>query len=619
LGNKLRQVSLLAAILFLGSAFARAASDIQTNSVDHLQELAALDPHSTTNLTQLATLATTEKKKAKSEKKTARDAEDLKNLPTGELEKHFAEGGNKQKARAFQAIGQLAQDALKAKDAPTRDARVADILEIQAAVHNTTLPLVPEKLGVFTSWIFFFKNLSGTIGRGTTLATNLANPPIHGGDNGRSDPLPSTFWTRPKAIAEEDLYVGFGRDNLPRTETPVWNYSAPKTSSGTHGGFDVELNGERFKIKFGDVNSEPFTARIFDALGYHVDPTDYAPLVTVHYDRRMLREFHLRRPLTMKITPLGIHVGTVQLQTHYDPFTFITSAVFKDGHSISGMALKQMLFTHARLPHPEDSPENFRTNIEATLDYLVVAPANVQPREGPTQSIGSWDFGELGHENLRELRGAGLLAAWLGWFDSRADNTKLRLVRESNDAQLQHFFSDLGGGMGAGTGLFSPRGENPNDFSWTFTEPEIIRGPGQMTTPFRIVHFKPTIPTQAFADMTVDDARWMARLIGQLTENQLRAALIASGYDNAEAQLYLEKLISRRDQMVLDLGLEKEIPLLRSARPDHDFSYHPATDGNFVARVNNATVSARQSAAVIEHGKMIQRSDKNRLVAAGAN
>jgi hypothetical protein len=252
-------------------------------------------------------------------------------------------------------------------------------------------------------------------------------------------------------------------------------------------------------------------------------------------------------------------------------------------------------------------PENFRTNVEAELDYLVMAPANVQPRDGPTQSIGSWDFGELVHENLRELRGAGLLAAWLGWFDSRADNTKLRLVRDAEDVQLLHFFSDLGGGMGSGTGLFSPRGEDPNKFTWTFTTPEIVRGPGQMTTPFRIQQFKPTVPTEAFAAMTGDDAGWMARLIGQLTENQLRAALIASGYDNIEARLYLEKLISRRDRMIIDLRLQDEIPLLRPEPLNRNFSYDPAADGPFTAKVNGAMISARESTAIIVRGKSLKR------------
>jgi hypothetical protein len=279
--------------------------------------------------------------------------------------------------------------------------------------------------------------------------------------------------------------------------------------------------------------------------------------------------------------------------------------VFKDGHSISGAALKKILFKDPNHSHPEDSPDNFRPEVEATLDYLVTAPANVQPREGPTQSIGSWEFGGLGHENRRELRGAGLLAAWLAWFDSRADNTKLRIERDADEVQLAHFITDLGGGMGAGTGWFSARGENPNDFTWTFTAPEIIRGPGRITTPFRVEHFRPTVPTPAFAAMTVDDARWMARMIGQLTENQLRGALIASGYDNAESRLYLEKLISRRDRMVRDLKLENEIPLLRPNGQNHEFNYHPSADGPFAATdPAGAKIFARESAQIISSGRL---------------
>jgi len=99
----------------------------------------------------------------------------------------------------------------------------------------------------------------------------------------------------------------------------------------------------------------------------------------------------------------------------------------------------------------------------------------------------------------------------------------------------------------------------------------------------------------------------MARLIGQLTENQLRAALIASGYDNAEARLYLEKLIGRRDGMILDLRLQDEIPLLRPALLNHDFSYNPAMDGPFSANVNGTTIVARNSAKVISRGKILKR------------
>src|SRR5262249_48496172 len=161
----------------------------------------------------------------------------------------------------------------------------------------------------------------------------------------------------------------------------------------------------------------------FYALGYHADPTDYAPEIRIHYDRRMFREFNLRKPLTMWIAPLGIRLWSVQLQPHYDPFKFVTTAVLKDGRKISGAEFKQMLFKNPSLSDPQDSPENFRTDVEASVDYLVMPAANVQPRDGPTESVGAWQFGGLGHENRRELRGLGLLAAWLSWFDSRTDNT----------------------------------------------------------------------------------------------------------------------------------------------------------------------------------------------------
>lgn len=609
LGNDLRRAFVLGVSLLCCIGSGIAAPDVETNSAALFHQLTTLNPLWATNLVKITNLAdhaaALEKRPSKAEKKSARDSEDLKNFPAVELQKIFAEDSAKQEARAFNALGRKAQEALHADD--TGDILIAEVAEIQAALRNARHPPVPEKLGLFTSWIFFFENRSGPIGHGHTPATNLTASDKPGSDGGKSDPQDSTFWKRPTEIANENLYAGFGRDNFPHLEDSMCEYSGPKTSSGTHGGFDVECNGERFKIKFGDLNSEPFTTRIFFALGYHVDPTDYAPRIKIRYDRRMLREFHLRKPLTMQITPLGIHVSSIQLQTHYDPFAFISTAVFKDGRKVSGAALKQLLFINSRLAHPEDSPENFRTEVEASLDYLIMAPANVQPRDGPTQSIGSWEFGELGHENLRELRGAGLLAAWLAWFDSRGDNTKLRLVRDTKDVQLLHFLSDLGGGMGAGTGFFSPHGENPNNFAWTFTAPEIVRGPGRMTTPFRIQHFKPTVPTPAFAAMTADDARWMARLIGQLTENQIRAALIASGYDNAQARLYLEKLINRRDKMMLDLKLENEIPLLRPNGQNHDFSYYPSADGPFTAVVGGTNLVARESSNILVHGRIFRQ------------
>jgi len=106
--------------------------------------------------------------------------------------------------------------------------------------------------------------------------------------------------------------------------------------------------------------------------------------------------------------------------------------------------------------------------------------------------------------------------------------------------------------------------------------------------------------------MTLDDARWMARLIAQLTEEQIVQALVASGFDSAQVKLYTEKLISRRDQMVRDLGLAGEIRPLRPDGSNQVFSYNPGFDGPVKIRTaDGREVVARVSDLVVEKGKTL--------------
>ena len=105
----MRRALALAVILFWGLVPARASAVGETNSAVLFQELTTLDPYSETNLVKLAALAeraaVIEKNESKAEKKAARDAEDLKNLPTAELQKIFADDSAKHDSRGFSAIG----------------------------------------------------------------------------------------------------------------------------------------------------------------------------------------------------------------------------------------------------------------------------------------------------------------------------------------------------------------------------------------------------------------------------------------------------------------------------------------------------------------------------------
>lgn len=575
------------------------------------------DPVTLSNLwveaKELAALAEQEEKQRKAELKQRRQTVPLAEMPLDELKDYHHEPSEmitSRERRGLEEIARLAQESLQAKSAESRALLLEQIREVQVAVQNNRRSPLPDKVGLITFWSPLIQSLQRDVGIGKMPATNLVTSSTNGTDVSRYAPQPSTFWKPPIEIAEQDLYAGFGRASLPRYDRVIATYHSPKTSAGARPGFEIEIEGVRYKVKFGEVHSEPFTARIFHALGYHVDPTDYTAAVRLSYDRRLFREFHLRKPLTIRIQPFGIPSYTVQLQDRFDPFEFIAKVVLKDGTEMSGMMFKSKLLLNRDEDHPETEAGNFRPEIEAEVAYLVTVPANIQLEDVPAKSIGPWEFEGLGHEHRRELRGAALLAGWLGWFDARFDNTRLRVLRTEQGGELQHFFTDLGSGMGGPHKIFLSHGEDPNHFAWRFTKSEIVRGPGRMTTPFRIVNFRPNVKTKAFAEMTVDDARWMARLIGQFTEAQLSAGLIGAGYDSSETRLYLEMLVSRRDHMIRDLKLAGEISLLRPDGVTHKFDYDPSVDGAMsVTNVGGDKISARVGGQIIRSGKLIQLVD----------
>jgi len=187
----------------------------------------------------------------------------------------------------------------------------------------------------------------------------------------------------------------------------------------------------------------------------------------------------------------------------------------------------------------------------------VTREANIQLKDENIQSIGPWTFDDLGHEHLRELRGAGVLAAWVGWWDARFENTRLRVADTPYGKMLRHYFNDLGAGLGRAAGTFSHSSEDSNDFVPTFTRS--FRRFGELRIEFP--DYEPIEDNGAFKQITFDDARWMARLIAQFSEEQIRAGLKASGFSPAETAIYARKLISRRDQLLRDTRLTNEFSI----------------------------------------------------------
>lgn len=466
------------------------------------------------------------------------------------LEEHATAAGGEpalsKREERGQAVLTWLQDRIQlATNAAQRRAFERDVAEIRAALSNNAAAPVPPVVDVFGLPFVHYRYATARVGTGETPAANVA--PDKRNDRSLNDPLPSSFWQRPTNINAQDLAAGFGRAQKPIFHEELWTYTGPKRSYGGHAGFDAASGRRRIKVKFGEVHSEPFTARIFHALGYNAEPVDYTPGIRIRYDRRLITEFNSRKPVNTKVTVLGLlPVWTIQFQPKHDPFRFITAAVLHDGTSVSGQELSSLLLREGQ----------FDEAFEQRISWLQMAEANVQIRDEVQQNIGPWHFGQLDHAQRRELRGAGVLAAWLGWFDSRVDNTRLKVSKTDDGGyELKHYFADLGGGLGKATGMLNRKPERHEAFPEVFTRPVIRQGPHRMTIPFRVINFRPIERTPAFAEMTFDDARWMARRIAQLTEKQIRDALEASGFSPPECDAYARKLLARRDKMLLHLEL----------------------------------------------------------------
>jgi hypothetical protein len=543
----------------------------------------------------------------KAGRKSRRAGRKMEDLAPGELRLHFHPPEEVLFKRELHALAEIRSRIEMLASSPedaTVEPTLREIQELAAALENYRRPPVP-RLNLFTVTALGLDFLDNSIGGGRRPAPNV---PLNEDARQPADPPPSMFWTPGRPIATHNLHAGFGREELPDWPAVVWEYDQPKTSAGGNPGFEIRHGRTKAKLKFAETTSEPFTARIFHALGFHADVTDHVRQLRVRYDRRMLREFNLRREVILRFRLLGPPLYSLDLQREFDPLDSVETAVLKDGRRLDVAELRGNLYRDPARTAPHDDPANFNPDFEARIDHLVLAPANFQPDDDETRSVGRWDYAQLDHRHLRELRGAGLLAAWLGWFDCRFDNTSLR-VRASADggSELRAFFSDLGGGLGRTDRAFGWRMESPNDFPWEFTRPPVYRGPGRMTTPLRVVRFHTITDNAAFREMTDADARWMAGRIARLTREQLLGALIASGFDAAETRLYLAKLISRRDKLISDLGLVETHGLLGPETPGREFNFDPRTDEVPFVIINGREVRPRAGGQVIVAGELQPR------------
>jgi hypothetical protein len=201
----------------------------------------------------------------------------------------------------------------------------------------------------------------------------------------------------------------------------------------------------------------------------------------------------------------------------------------------------------------------------------------------PTRGVRADDPNDvIPHEDRRELRAARLLAAWIGRFDTREQNSLDTWVEEGGRRFVRHYQIDFGDSLGAdwpwadrlsrnvGHGYHFDLGQIVSDF---FTLGALKRPwYGQRPRPggksfgyfgaedFDPRRWKPSSPHPAFVRMTWRDALWAVRRIVRFSDAHLRAIVREARLEPALERYLLATLIARRDRIAAAY-LRRHVPL----------------------------------------------------------
>ena len=412
---------------------------------------------------------------------------------------------------------------------PKEIAKIAkNILEIEYALKLegdtlATMLILEVTKWISKKWVLSKKNPI------SAEARNLYNPETgkaysrkdNVADLSQLNPLPnSTFWKPKEDISNVDIENAFYNGGHPLHEGIKINFPLKKAyfkkirRTQTRPKIDIYTYNEngkksKFKLKFGkEIHADPTVSSLAVALGFSSDVTKY------------VRDFKL---VLGKTT---VEQVKVDWQAYYHGGFF-------------------------RLYDINDYIKETGSDEEG--NYIIFTEAVIEGKPKGLIRLGPWAFTGNGHQNLREVRGMMLFNIWIGNSDAvESRNNKVIMRKFGDEYKMYHLQHDMGFALG---GNMQP--EMPGHFpwhmikgidSWTFEKSK------SMEFVFRVLR-----ENNLYNKITYADAKWMSRLIAQFTRKQIEDAMALGGWPEAIGKLLVEKLISRRNDLVKAFGLEGEV------------------------------------------------------------
>jgi len=329
----------------------------------------------------------------------------------------------------------------------------------------------------------------------------------------------SALWHDPGEISSLDLAFGEGGPAHAPPADAIYSFEKEDLGGSSPKFYVKDQHGVQWLVKVGDeARGETAATRLVWAMGYFVDEDYFVP------------EIHVS--------------GMAKLHRH-------SHSIHKDG-----------TITNARLKR-------------------------IPPNQG---KLGTWAWADNPFRGSKELNGLRVMMALLNNWDLKTVNNKVYGAREAkgpareddadreeqsstrvaggnhngspqtpdgdgNLADVRYVVSDLGASFGR-TGGFSSRSKGKlkdyqEDNFIRATTPETVdfvmrTKPGGILRVFRPHYYRHrTAMAGTVENVPRADAKWIGRLLAQLTPEQIRSAFLAAGFPPTEADGYLVELQKR--------------------------------------------------------------------------
>jgi hypothetical protein len=181
------------------------------------------------------------------------------------------------------------------------------------------------------------------------------------------------------------------------------------------------------------------------------------------------------------------------------------------------------------------------------------ADVRFEARPDGVKRLDMWSWKNNPFVGTKEFKGLIVLMGLLNNWDLKDENNKILSVKNADgQAELRYIISDLGATFGKTGGAISHSRNEPENYA----KSKFINGVNGGK-----VRFAYSGKSQfLFDDITVEDARWIASLLMQLTDEQIADAFRAANFKPLEEQTLATTVRARINELVRVTGATPAAP-----------------------------------------------------------